>query len=458
VVNGGVQRANDRIRVTLNLVRPDDSVAWGREFEGTFGDFFALQRRMAEDLSAALEVTLTRAQRERLARPPAATVDAYADYARARALLERPDLTGNVVRAVAGFEAALRKDPGFALAHAGLGEALWARYRETKDPAWTARAHAAITEALRLDPDQPRTRFALALLYQGTGRADGAIDELRRVIQQQPSNDDAHRLLGDILADHGEWDEAIAELRRAVAARPDFWGNHASLGYAYMKTGRHREATEAYATITRLQPDNSRGFQMLGTAYQNLGDNRRALENYQRAIELAPDTFAWSNLGTLHYDEGRFREAASAYEQAVRIGPPSAATHRNLGDAYERLGDTDKARQAYVKAVALSREALAVNPQDAQTLSRLALYEAKLGRHADAAGHIAQAAALSSGDSDISYRKAVVSALAGQRAAALAALAEALARGYSPSRARVDYDLRSLEPLPEFQALVAQAR
>jgi tetratricopeptide (TPR) repeat protein len=243
-----------------------------------------------------------------------------------------------------------------------------------------------------------------------------------------------------------------------VAARPEFWGNHSSLGYAYMKTGRHREALDAYETITRLQPDNSRGFQMTGTAYQNLGDNRQALLNYQRAIELAPDALAYSNIGTLHYDEGRFREAASAYEEAVRIGPPSAATQRNLGDAYARLGEAARARQAYLRAVELSRQALEVNPQDAQTLSRLALYEAKLGRHADAAAHIGQAALLSSADGDISYRKAVVAALAGERASALAALAEALARGYSSSRARVDYDLRSLEPLPEFQALVAKAR
>src|SRR6185436_2322225 len=115
-----------------NLVRPDDSVAWGGEFDGTFDQFFAMQRRMAEALSAALQVTLTRAARERLARPPAASVEAYADYSRARALLERPDVPGNVTRAIEGFETALRKDPQFALAQAGLGEAYWARYLETR--------------------------------------------------------------------------------------------------------------------------------------------------------------------------------------------------------------------------------------------------------------------------------------------------------------------------------------
>jgi tetratricopeptide (TPR) repeat protein/tRNA A-37 threonylcarbamoyl transferase component Bud32 len=457
VVNGGVQRADKRIRVTLNLVRPDDSVAWGREFDGAFDEFFALQRRMAEDLSAALQVTLTRAQRERLARPPAASFEAYADYSRGRALLERPNVAGNVERAFEAFETALGKDPAFALAHAGLGEAHWARYQETKDAAWTARAQTSITEALRLDPEQPRTRFALALLYQGTGRADAAIDELRRVLVQQPSNDDARRLLGDILADRGRWNEAIAELRGAVALRPDYWRNHSSLGYAYMKSGRHDEAIAAYTSVTQLQPDNSRGFQMLGTAYQNRGDNRLALENYRRAIELGPDARAYLNLGTIFYDEGRFREAAQAYEEVVRLGPPSPIAHRNLGDAYARLGAVAKARQAYLRAIELSEEALNVNPKDAQALSRLAVYEAKVGRHADAAKHIGQAQALGAADGEVSYRKAVVHALAGQRGPAVAALAEAVARGYSASRARVDYDLRTLQPLPEFQSLVGHS-
>jgi serine/threonine-protein kinase len=458
VVDGGVQRAADHVRVTLNLVRPDDSVAWGEEFDGRFADLFPLQRRMAEALSAALQVTVTRAARERLERPPAASVDAYADYARARAFLERPDVAGNLTRAIEGFESAIAKDPGFALAHAGLGEAFWARYQESRDAAWTTRAQAAITEALRLDPDQPRTRFALALVYQGTGRADAAIDELRRVIAQQPSNDDAHRLLGDILADRGEWDEAITELRRAAALRPEFWRNYSSLGYAYMKSGRLQDAVTAYRTVTELQPDNSRGFQMLGTAYQNLGDGEKALENYRRAIQLAPDSLAYLNMGTAYYDQGRFREAAEAYEEAARLRPGNPIAHRNAGDAYERLGDATRARRAWQRAVDVSEQELRVNPNDAQALSRLAVNEAKLGQRAQASRHILDAVRLSPGDGDVAYRKAVVHALAGEREAAVAALAQAVARGYSASRARIDYDLRSLGPLPEFQALVAQAR
>ena len=159
-----------------------------------------------------------------------------------------------------------------------------------------------------------------------------------------------------------------------------------------------------------------------------------------------------------YYDQGRFREAAEAYEEAARLRPGNPIAHRNAGDAYERLGDATRARRSWQRAVDVSEQELRVNPNDAQSLSRLAVYEAKLGRRAQASRHILDAVRLSPGDGDVAYRKAVVHALAGEREAAVGALAQAVARGYSAGRARVDYDLRSLGPLPEFQALVAQAR
>ena len=384
VVNGGVQRVGQP-----HPGDPEPGPARrlggvGGQFEGTFDRFFEMQRRISEDLSEALQVTLTRAARERLARPPAASVDAYADYSKARALLgaaRRARQRRARDRGVRGARCARTRSSRSPTPASGrrIGRGTW-RPRTRPGP---RRAQASITEALRLDPDQPRTRFALALVYQGTGRADAALDELRRVLAQQPANDDAHRLLGDILADRGEWPEAIAELQRAVAIRPDYWRHYGSLGFAYMKTGRYAEAIAAYTRITELQPDNSRGFQMVGFAYQNAGDNRRALENYRRAIELAPDALAYQNMGT---DLLRRRAASATPRRPTRRrsgwGRRNPVTHRNLGDAYERLGEAARARQAWRKAVELSEEALQVNPEDAQVLSRIAVYEAKLGRHA----------------------------------------------------------------------------
>jgi serine/threonine-protein kinase len=458
VVSGSVVRMDRRMHVTATVLRPDDSVAWGAGFDGTVDDLFSLQGRVAEGVATALAVNLTPADRLRLARSPTTDVAALAAYSRGRALLEQPDVPGNVTAAIEAFQQATQSDPRFALAHAGLGNAFWVQYNETHDAAAVTKALKSITEALRLDPEEPAVRFALAVIDRGTGRGSAAIEELRRVLALQPGNDEAYRELGDILFDEGRFDEAIAALRKAVELRPEFWRNHSALGYAYAKRGRHQEAIAAYSKVTELQPRNSRGFQMLGFAYQDAGDDVRALENYRKAIAIAPDALAYSNMGSIYYDEGRFPEAARAYEQAIALGGRSPATQRNLGDAYERLKEPVKARQAYVRAVEISRDMLAVNPKDAQTLSRLAVCEAKLGRHADAAIHVGEAAGLDGDDTDVLYRKAVVHALAGRAPDALVALREAVARGFSVSRARTDYDLQSLRGRPEFQTLLDRPR
>ncbi len=457
LINGAVHRSDSKLLVTVNLVRPDDSVAWGGDYEAKMEDLFLLQRRLAEGLSAALQVTLTAADRERLARAPTTDVSAFADYSRARALLERPDVKGNVAGAIEAFQAAIQKDPKFALAHAGLGEAYWALYQETKNAAAPSRALDSITEALRLDPGQPRTRFALALVYKGTGRTDPAVEELQRVLTLQPSDDDAHRLLGDILSDRGRGDEAINEFQKAIQLRPKYSPNHSHLGGVYFRTGRFMEAAAAYRRITELQPDNSRGFQMLGTAYQAMGDKRQAIENYQMALALGPDSRAYSNLGSVYYSEGKYAEAARAYEEAAKL-EPSPVKYRNLGDAYDRMGQHDKASDSYRRAVALCGDQLRVNPKDAEVLGLLAICEAKLARRVPARQHAAEAIGLRPGDAGLLYRKAVVHALAGEQKEAVAALEEALGRGYSVALAREDDDLATLGSLPSFQRLMKGSR
>jgi tetratricopeptide (TPR) repeat protein/tRNA A-37 threonylcarbamoyl transferase component Bud32 len=458
LVSGGVQRADRRLRVTLNLVRPDDSVAWGKEYDGHLDDVFALHRVAAESLSEALQVSLSDTDRQRLARPPTSDGEAFAMYSHARALLERPDVPGNVPRSIDALEKAIQRDPRFALAHAALGEAQWARYLETRDVAAVGKAQDAITEALRLDPDQPLTRIALALVYRGTNRGPQAAEELRRILVRRPADDEAHRLLGEILLDQGRAEDALAELRKAIEERPGFWRNHASLGQALLRGARYQEAAAAFQRAIELQPDNSRAFQMLGTVYSLMADDERAVVNYRRAIELAPDSRAYSNLGTTYYRQGKFADAARAYEDAVRLEPHSPAKYRNLGDVYARLGQRERARQAYLRAVELSENLLRVNPGDARTLGLMALSESKLGHHGPAARHAEEARRLSPADGEVLYRNAVVAALAGHPDAALSALDQALSRGYSAADAARDDDFGTLRDTPAFRQLVIHPR
>jgi serine/threonine-protein kinase len=451
LINGSVQQADDELRFTVKIVRPDDSIVWAHDYGGPMRQRLEIYRRMADEVAAQLGVPVTSADRARFARGPSAVPDAFDEYSMGRTLLDREDVPGNIDKAVAAFERAIKKDPSFVLGHAGLGDACWAKYHAANDPAWAARASEAIQSALALDPDDPDVRVSLASVYAETGKNEDAIREYREALKRRPTNDVAHRKLAVALRNQGRSEEALQEYQQALAIRPNYFLNNSALGVFYYRRGQYAEAAIAFQRVTQNQPDSAWGFINLGAAYLKGGDNERALENFERAIAIAPDEMAYSNVGAIHYAEGRYAEAARAFSEAIRLGPKNDVSHRNLGDAYLRLGQRDKARTEYERAVALSDEQLKINPRAGPTLASRAVYDAKLGRIAEAIRHIEAAVGLSPGDVEVLYKQAVVYALVGREGDAVRALEVALEKGYSRSLARTDDDLDSIRRLPRVE-------
>ena len=116
------------MRLALNLLRQDGSVAWADAVEGPADGVFAMQARLAGALGSALSVQMSATDRARLNTPPTSNADALDAYWRGRALLERRDAPGNLQRAVVAFNEALRLDARFVDAHAALAEADWELY------------------------------------------------------------------------------------------------------------------------------------------------------------------------------------------------------------------------------------------------------------------------------------------------------------------------------------------
>jgi tetratricopeptide (TPR) repeat protein len=455
LVGGSVQRSGRKILVNVILVEVGGSVvrnSWS--LEDDVENLFALQRTLALRVSEALELTLSAHQRRRLEAAPSTDLQAYTDYSRARALLQRPDGEGNVETALELLQSAVGRDPAFALGHAALGAAYWHLYQNTFEALWAERAQAAIERAADLDPEDPQVRLSLATVYRGTGRLDEALAQLRAAVAERPESDDAWRELGAALYQQGQHSEAAAAYERAVAIRPAYWQNHYRLGTYHLRRGELEAAIAAYEHALALQPDNPDILSNLGVAWGSAGDSARALQSFERAVQLAPDATLYSNIGRIHYDAGRFEAAAAAIEQAIAMTPLNPLYHRNLGDAYRELGRAEAARDAYWRGVEAAQEKLRVNPSDATTLSILAVCEAKLGRHEMARQHAREAQQVAPEDSQVRFRAAVVHALAGRTDEALDALAMAIEQGQSVETARADDDLAVLRPLPRYRELL----
>jgi adenylate cyclase len=452
IVDGSVQQAGDRLRITLRVIRPDGTVAWSDAYEDQTGAIFAMHRTMAADLVTQMDGRS--AEGADLTVPTTANVDALTAYWQGREVLDRAVSDADFRAATASFRQAMARDPKFALGYAGLADTLWQQYKVTHDSALPRQALDAGLLALSLDPRQPATRVAVATVYQGLGQNDEAAEQLRRALELQPSNDDAHRVLSRVLVAQGKPERAIEELQQAISYRPRRWVNYNELGRLYYDLRRLADAVNTFQRAVEIAPDDARSYLGLGATYFAMGDFNRAIEMFDRSNKILPTGMALSNLGAAYYRLARFAEAAKAIEAAIPLDAKAPLLHGNLGDAYLRLGRGADARREFTTARAMALDAVRVNSKDARSLSRAAGFEAKLGLKTAAAAHAAQAVALAPRDPEIQYKQAVVASLGGDHAAALAALGRALDLGYKAEDARTDYDLAAIKDSHGFAALL----
>jgi tetratricopeptide (TPR) repeat protein/TolB-like protein len=444
LVEGSLHESAGTVRVSLNLVRRDRTVAWADSIEGRFDNIFELQSQLASRLAQALSVGVSAAQRERMSSAPTTNPEALSAYWQGMALMERRDVKGTVEAAISSFGVALRSDPRFALAHAGLGQAYRLKYIETRDPAWAQRAIEEAANALRIDPDRAEVRYVMGLTLSTTGRLTEATEELNHALAIQPNFEDARRQLGEVLADQGQIDAAVAEFQKAIALRPNAAAPYRAMGLALVRASRYEQAVAAFEQVVAREPDNFSGYQQLGTAYQFLGRVDEALVNYRKALAIRPSAPAYSNTGALLHQKGDFKGAVDAYQHAIEIRPNSSATRRNLGDALRRLGRSAEAKAAYLEAVRLGEADLKVNPSDPRLLASQAVYLHKAGQPASALERINAALARAPDNGEVLYRAAVIKALDGNRDQAMTFLERAVQMGYSRLQIRTDDDLASL--------------
>ncbi|MBL8137239.1 MAG: tetratricopeptide repeat protein [Acidobacteria bacterium] len=456
LVDGTVQRQDDKLNIAISLVWPDGRIAWREAAEGPARDVFAIQARLASALVSALSVQMSADDEARLETPPTSNVHALDAYWRGRALLERRDTPGNLQLAEVAFKEALRLDARFVDAHVALSETYWELYNTTRDRRWVPQAQQESATVLALAPDVAAVRLALGITLTNSGRYGEAVQELQRALAIRPNDDEARRYLGKALAALDRTDEAVAEWRKALAVRPNNWQALSDMGRALFAKGRLVEAEAAYRQLIERNPDNVIGHQGLGTVLHRLKRIPEALASYERATAITPAAQTLSNMGTLYYERREYGKAVEAYRRAIALRPNSAPTHRNLGDLLTQIGRRDEALAAYQRAVELAEAAREVNPADAQNLAELAVYTVKTGNTPAALAHAAEATRLTPEAPAVWWLASHVYALAGRTEPALDALGKALAMGRAKADAREAQELASLRRHPAFQRLVAE--
>jgi serine/threonine-protein kinase len=457
VVSGTIQGSGDKLRIVANL----DEVAggrrlWSHEFTGVQQDLLTLEDQIYAGLVEALALKPTSEESARATPHPTEDIEAYDLYLKGRSAMRGQQDVKNIQAAIDYYEQALKKDPTFAIAYAGVADASLVMYHEKKDSFWSQKALAAAQQAERLNDNLPEVHFSLGSVYTASGKGAEAVSELKRALQLAPNSDDGYRGLGKAYLSLGQKDLAFQAYQRAVEINPYYWVNYNSMGKAYFGLGEYDKALAAFRRMIELEPNNSFGYLNAGAVYFQQGKYDQCIPFYQKALQIQPHYMTYSNLGTAFFYLKRYAESVPMFEKAVELNPNDGMVMGNLADSYRWSGRNQEAMDTYDKAIALGYKELQVNPRAAGTMGSLALYYAKKGDSVHATQFIQHALSIEPHNIALVYIEAVVHCLAGRKTESLRALREALQKGYSVEEAKSDPELSALRDSTEFAKLVAE--
>jgi serine/threonine-protein kinase len=241
ILEGSVQRSNNRFRITAQLTRVSDGTAlWSNAYEREAPDLFAVQDDIAKTITSELRLALSGDAGRTIA--GTTNLEAYDSYLRGMYLLERRG--AGVPRAIDFFNAAIAKDSGFARAYAALSEALelLPYFTATTAPSVEARAVAAADRAIALDSTVSQAHVGLALAHDHAFRWKQAEVEYKRAIALDSNSAIATLQYGRHLIYRNRLPEAIAQFRRSANLDPLFGTALVWLAHAYSVSGQHDSA------------------------------------------------------------------------------------------------------------------------------------------------------------------------------------------------------------------------
>ena len=315
LMEGTIQKSGQRLRLSVRLLRVRDGASlWAAKYDEDFSDVFRLQDSIAEQATRALLLKLSGEERVRLARRPTDNVEAYQLYLQGRYHWNKFGEAG-FRKAIGYYEKALKLDPGYALAHAGLSNSHSGLVAVGALPYAQGypKARAAAERAVALDDGLAEAHMSLAatrLLLEWDW--DAAERELKRVLELNPNIPEVYSLVGYERQMRGKTKEAIEITRKGVQLDPLSALLRVDLSSAYYFDRQWDRAIEEFEKALELDPAFLAPFFVAGQALERKGDPAGAVARCEKALKAqGRDPSLVSALGYAHASAGHRREAAA---------------------------------------------------------------------------------------------------------------------------------------------------
>jgi adenylate cyclase len=293
VLEGSVRKAGNRIRVTAQLI---DSTTgghiWAERYDRELTDIFAVQDELTREIIGALRLRLTPDQKERLSHKGTLNVEAFSFFLRGRELTWMPTKSGNI-DARNLFASALRLDPNYAAAHAGIGFAHINDYVNgwSDDPERSlATGIAGAERAILMDENEMLGHFALAVGMLFRREHDIALEQARHCLAMAPSSSEGHMVMANILTYSGQGAEAITLIETYQQLDPHYPDLALYfLADAQVTVGRLEDAVATLKQRLERNPNSETSYALLASCYGHLGRFEEARVAWSETLRLAPN-------------------------------------------------------------------------------------------------------------------------------------------------------------------------
>ncbi|MBV8845271.1 MAG: protein kinase [Bryobacterales bacterium] len=267
---------------------------------------------------------------------------------------------GKFEEAEAAFRDAVKRDPNFAFAWAGLADALRLKYRFERNGAVLDEAAQSAARALENSKKRDAgIHITMAEILLDQKMPQAAEPELRAAIALEPANGRAYQALGKLYFEQGDYQKAEATYRQAIEMRPGDAAAYNRLGNFYYQRRLPQllpDAARAFLEATDRAPDNFVAHSNLGAVYLKMERYNDAIQEFKKSISIAPSVLGYGNLGTAYYYAGYYDDAVEAYRKTIEQSGENFKNWGNLADAYRWAGHEDEASGSYRKAIELLKK------------------------------------------------------------------------------------------------------
>jgi TolB-like protein/Flp pilus assembly protein TadD len=347
VLEGSVQRANNQIRVNVQLINAlTDAHLWAETFDRKLTDIFAVESEIAKTIADTLQTKLSGSEQRAIAARPTESTEAHQLYLKGRFFWNKR--TGNdLKKSIDYFEQAIAADPNYALAYAGVadGYVLLPGYTAGTPRDCYPKAKAAAKKALELDDTlaEAHTTLAMAIWSYEFDFAQ-ANREFQRAIEVNPNYATAHQQYGNVtLSALGRFDDAIAEGKRAVELDPLSLIINADLGSDYYFARRYDEAIAQQRKTLEMDPGFYYARFNLAEALAAKRTFDEAILEHQKARASNDDPFVLGLLGHAYASSGNRTEALKILEQLKELSRQRYVSAYSFVVVYLGLGDKEEA-------------------------------------------------------------------------------------------------------------------